>query len=115
MKATYFDFDEMKCKGKDCCGGVAPMDSRFMEVLDTLRSHVGPLRVNSGFRCRNHNTKVGGSSRSKHMEGIAADIVPVWVDLEYLKNEAEMLGLYCIMYDSWLHVDGRHLENVRYG
>lgn len=43
--------------------------------LDPLREAYGkPIRVNSGYRCPELNRAVGGSARSSHMEGRAADI-----------------------------------------
>lgn len=43
--------------------------------LDPLRAHIGlPIRITSGFRNREVNTAVGGSSTSAHMRGEAADI-----------------------------------------
>ena len=46
-------------------------------VLEPLRALVGPLRVNSGYRCEAVNAAVGGSSNSAHLYGRAADIVPL--------------------------------------
>lgn len=44
-------------------------------VLDPLRRHVGrPVRVSSGYRSQQVNRAVGGSPRSAHMTGEAADI-----------------------------------------
>lgn len=44
--------------------------------LQVLRDHLGvPITVNSGYRSTEHNKAIGGSDGSKHMEGIAADIV----------------------------------------
>ena len=44
-------------------------------VLDPLREAWGaPLRVNSGYRCRELNKAVGGVPASQHMLGQAADI-----------------------------------------
>lgn len=47
-------------------------------TLEPLRAALGaPLRVNSGYRCRQLNRRVGGSPRSQHMVGEAADLVPM--------------------------------------
>ena len=43
-------------------------------VLEPLRALVGPLRVNSGYRCEAVNAAVGGSSNSAHLYGRAAVI-----------------------------------------
>lgn len=46
-------------------------------MLEGLREALGgrPVRINSGYRCRALNELVGGSPRSDHMNGDAADIV----------------------------------------
>lgn len=44
-------------------------------TLDPLRELWGaPLRVNSGYRCAALNRAVGGTARSHHLRGMAADI-----------------------------------------
>jgi len=116
MISKYFSEKEMRCKGKNCCGGSCPMDRLFMETLDTLRRCLGvPVYVNSGFRCNTYNAEVKDSAEfSRHREGIAADIhVNGLVDLEYIEMIADELGLYTIVYDTFIHVDGRYL-GVKY-
>lgn len=45
------------------------------ELLDPIRIRWGkPLKVNSGFRSKDLNAKVGGSKTSSHCNGEAADI-----------------------------------------
>ena len=66
-----FKIEEFSCP---CCGR-ADMDEDFLWKLDfawTLASV--PFVVTSGFRCPKHNKRVGGSSTSSHMKGLAADI-----------------------------------------
>lgn len=46
------------------------------EVLEPSRVLVGPLRVNSWYRCPAVNRAVGGDPNSAHLEARAADIVP---------------------------------------
>ncbi len=44
------------------------------DVLDPLRAILNrPIRITSGYRCRDLNDLVGGSDRSQHVEGLAAD------------------------------------------
>jgi hypothetical protein len=51
------------------------MDFQLINVLDWLREIFGvPFIVRSGFRCVEHNRKVGGASKSFHTTGKAADI-----------------------------------------
>lgn len=43
-------------------------------VLEPLRRRFGRIIVTSGFRCKDLNERVGGSSHSQHLRGEAADI-----------------------------------------
>jgi len=45
-----------------------------MNVLQPTRDHIGPIGVNSGYRCPELNQAVDGATASQHMRGEAADI-----------------------------------------
>ena len=42
-----------------------------------MRTALGglPIHVNSGYRCEALNEKIGGAKKSKHMDGLASDIL----------------------------------------
>lgn len=44
------------------------------EVLEPLRLRFGRIRISSGYRSKEVNSLVGGSPRSQHMQGYAADL-----------------------------------------
>ena len=46
------------------------------QLLEPARLIVGPIIINSGFRCEAVNCKVGGVKNSQHLIGQAADIRP---------------------------------------
>lgn len=48
-----------------------------VELLESVRAEVGPLRVTSGYRRPRVNAAVGGSDTSAHMSGWAVDVMPV--------------------------------------
>lgn len=51
------------------------MDRDFMLTLDFIRETVGQsLKINSGYRTKKHNDRVGGVPNSAHTKGLAADI-----------------------------------------
>lgn len=53
----------------------SPMDPLLISVLQIIRDHVKlPIVVNSGYRCPEHNKRVGGVANSQHIFGKAADI-----------------------------------------
>jgi hypothetical protein len=56
---------------------IARLRSLCEAVVEPLRRRFGPLRINSGFRCEKLNRAVGGSEKSQHMRGEAADLVPL--------------------------------------
>ena len=43
-------------------------------VIQPLRDKIGPIRITSGYRSPALNRAIGGSSRSQHSKGMAADI-----------------------------------------
>lgn len=46
-------------------------------ILEPARQALGPLRISSGYRAPAVNASVGGSKGSAHMQGYAADVIPV--------------------------------------
>ena len=69
---------------------------------------MAPVHVNSGYRSPTINRLVGGSEESQHMAGLAADVVPVGLDLE---GAFHMLRQSSLDYDqiilecgSWIHM-----------
>ena len=71
MNTAHFQEKEFACK---CCGETKP-SSELMAVLQLVRLHFNkPVIITSSYRCPKHNKSVDGASKSKHLEGIAADI-----------------------------------------
>lgn len=67
-----FDSSEFRCGH---CGRLVGPDAGLVTVLQRLRDELGkPLRIVSGYRCRQHNRAVGGAVFSQHLHGRAADI-----------------------------------------
>jgi len=46
-------------------------------VLEPARRALGPIRINSGYRCKKLNTLIAGANGSQHQFGQAADIIPL--------------------------------------
>ena len=49
---------------------------RQAELLEQCRVFVGPLHVNSWYRCSAVNKAVGGEKTSYHQDALATDVVP---------------------------------------
>lgn len=64
----------------------SPMDPLLISILQIIRDHVKlPIVVNSGYRCPEHNKRVGGVANSQHIFGKAADIyVEGWSNKQLL-------------------------------
>jgi hypothetical protein len=78
-------------------------------VLEPLREALGqPIHINSGYRCRKLNTAIGGSQRSAHMDGCAADIViEGWTPHDVTKAIALMslpIDTLILEFDEWVHI-----------
>lgn len=68
----YFDESEFVCNGEPC---FEKMDKHFISQLDRARSFTTtPFTITSSWRSKEHNKKVGGSSTSSHLKGLACDI-----------------------------------------
>tara|TARA_R100001594_G_scaffold5232_1_gene16693 strand:- start:267 stop:686 length:420 start_codon:yes stop_codon:yes gene_type:complete len=116
----YFKSKEFACP---CCQKTAP-SRRLVGILDAARAQLGPLRINSGYRCPKHNQEVGGKKQSLHLPigGIvyAADvtysdvgkrhgehILKLYVTLEGIARRYEGMGYGLGLYSNFVHFDTR--------
>lgn len=73
----YFKLTEFKCgcKGSYCTGYPKTLNRDLVLNLDNLRGKYGKsITVTSGLRCSKYNSKVGGSTNSRHKTGKASDV-----------------------------------------
>ena len=80
-------------------------------VLEPIRIKFGPINISSGYRSKVLNHYIGGSLRSQHCEGKAADLdmddmggVTNKQIFEYIKNELEFDQLINEFNYGWVHV-----------
>jgi zinc D-Ala-D-Ala carboxypeptidase len=76
-------------------------------ILEPMRDLVGPLRVNSGFRSKAVNDRIGGAKNSQHMAGQAADVVPLKCGLERAFQAVKSSSIpydQLIIEPTWIHV-----------
>lgn len=105
--SSHFSRSEFACS---CGCGFDTVDHELLLALEHARLHFDqPITVTSGCRCFVRNEQVGGSPKSQHLLGRAADIqvknvhpedVYHWFDITY-RNFG--IGLY----DTFVHVDSR--------
>ena len=124
MKLTKnFKLKEFDCKGtcKDCNNNCSmPLDVyenviKLSVQLQFLRDYTGrAITINSAYRSPEHNAKVGGSPKSQHLLGKAADITiesltpfQVFALIEELIDMGLMLQGGLGLYDTFVHYDIR--------
>ncbi len=77
MKLTQnFSLSEFECNcGCEMPDNVLDNVKELALSLQILRDKIKkPIKVNSSYRCQEHNTKVGGVKTSQHVKGKAADL-----------------------------------------
>lgn len=97
------------------------IQSLVTNVLQPLRASVGPIRISSGYRNAQLNRAIGGSGKSQHCKGQAADIqyfqegqmnnkiIYDWIidnaiDFDQMINEFDF---------SWIHISFKSKGNRR--
>ena len=111
-----FKIREFNCK----CGCKMPLEVyenviKLAGQLQTLRDYTGrPIKINSAYRCPEHNAKIGGSKTSQHLLGKASDItiqslkpIEVYAIIEDLIDFGVMLQGGLGLYDTFVHYDIR--------
>jgi len=83
--------------------------NRLIGHLESVRSILGaPMRITSGYRCKELNKLIGGAKDSAHMQGWAADFVcpQFGTPLEIVKKIAasELLFDKLIQEGTWVHI-----------
>lgn len=112
--APHFWLSEFACKC-GCDNHLKPAYredlTKLAKALETLRDALSskPIRITSGFRCLEHNKKVGGETQSQHCLGRAADIQVDGVEpgkVAALAKSIKAVGGVGV-YRTWTHVDVR--------
>ena len=89
------------------------------EILEHTRELIGPMRVNSFYRCIELNKIIGGSIDSAHTYGVACDFMPLSIRIDTAFN---ILSKSSVDYDQlidehagqryWLHIGGLRPDHV---
>ena len=124
--SMYFSLDEMTLSQTAIRAGIdnTPTDMamgnlhRLTRELDRVRVILGaPVHISSGYRCAELNARVGGSLRSAHMFGRAADFTcpafgPPRKIVETLKAELVEFDQLICEYDRWVHFGIHEFDGV---
>lgn len=116
-----FQYKEFDCQGRGCCSTTV-IDEKLVEYVQRIRDHFGkPITITSPYRCEVHNRRVGGATKSYHMQGRAADIVVQGVSSREVAKYAESIGILGIgLYETsadgyFTHIDTRTTKSFWYG
>lgn len=95
-----------RCQNPRCSFTI--VDLRLPFAFERVREiWGGPIFVTSGFRCQDHNEKVGGSPRSKHAKGQALDLRPMKGKLDDFEKVCRLVFPFTIKYEkeNFVHCD----------
>ena len=90
-------------------------------LLQPLRDHLGPIRISSGYRSKELNRAIGGSSRSQHCKAEALDL-QFWKDGQMCNKEIyDWIIDNAIEFDqminefdfAWIHISLKKSKNRR--
>ena len=107
--SVHFYRHEFTCH---CCGSFQ-QDPNLLEALEALRTLAdAPVVILCGYRCREHNRRVGGKPDSQHLLGKAADIRIPGMGVQEMYDLARRVPLFAEggigVYDrGFLHLDVR--------
>jgi len=116
--SAHFRRKEFNCR----CGRCSPavVDGQIIKWLEAIRKKISLQRakdtkitITSGKRCKKHNKKIGGHSKSKHVpdekgEVKAVDFKIAELSGSDLENIARSVGVKAVgVASTWVHIDTR--------
>ena len=105
--ARFFSMKEFECP---CCNRIM-LSPDLLTRLNHLRNIINrPIYINSGYRCKEENQRVGGVPGSYHLLGMAVDIHVQDILLSDLLLYAQEVGFNGIGFyenNNFLHLDIR--------
>ncbi len=116
-----FKVSEFACPGRGCCSTVK-IDDELIAYLQKIRDHFGvAVTIASGYRCKGYNSLIANAAaKSKHIEGMAADIHVKGIKPAEVAKYAESIGIKGIgLYEgtdgNFVHIDTRTIKAFWYG
>jgi len=86
-------------------------------VLQPLRDMTGTLIVSSGYRSERLNSQIGGAPKSKHIQGLAADIIsPMYSTMDIIRIAIKNNISFDVIiseFSEWVHITASR-EGIRH-
>lgn len=114
--SKHFKFNEFACKdGTIVPPHFMPNVFKIATQLEIIRMHLGqPIIINSAYRTKEYNKKVGGAVASQHLTASAVDIAVkghdphyVFTTIRSLMRSGVIMGGCVILYKNFVHYDIR--------
>ena len=112
--APHFNLSEFACP---CCNLVMLHPKLLVKLVELRNILEIPVYVTSGYRCFEHNQKVGGVVNSYHCIGLAVDIKVKDINLITLLEICENIDFTGIGFyekKNFLHLDVRPTKRTRW-
>jgi uncharacterized protein YcbK (DUF882 family) len=102
-------FENFQLGDFDCpCCGKNWIKLEFIKALNDLQAeHPHKIKILSGYRCYDHNLKVGGARNSQHVNGNASDLISDDVESLYQLCMKKFMAVGDGRNRGFVHVDGR--------
>lgn len=104
--AIRFRYDEQFNPPANVISSLIALCENILEPL--RRALKKPIRVSSGYRCPRVNAKIGGAKKSQHLDGEAADIQVMSMEVEelfqFIKASDLPFDQLIQEFDSWIHI-----------
>lgn len=107
IESEHFKASELRCRH---CGR-GGVKAALLEALEDLRARVGPLIVNSAYRCSSHPIEAAKLKPGFHAQGLAADVRSATVDIRRLydaiRQDERIKGIGVDHGGGYIHIDVR--------
>ena len=109
-------------KGQNIPSDLEPLLADYLERINKFRAIYGrPMIVNSGYRSREHNAKIGGAVSSAHCVCQAADFADAGEAMEKWIDDNPNVLIACGLYrehpeytKGWVHLQSRPTKSGNY-
>lgn len=107
IESEHFKASELRCRH---CGR-GGVKAALLEVLEALRAKVGPVIINSAYRCPDHPVEAAKPKPGFHAKGLAADVRSPTLNIRALYDavvvDERIKGIGVDHNGGYIHIDVR--------